>query len=95
MTYSLPRNISLPLLATVLLVSACASKSEPILPPPLPEPLPEPVVDMPMPPSEILDELKRMQQRWDSARQARLQLLTPLNEPSPPGGLRLPKSAQP
>lgn len=68
------------LLAVVL--PACETLSE--KPSSMPQfvQLPTPVVDMPPPPSEILQELKLMQKRWDSERQERLRLLTPSEVPT-------------
>lgn len=69
----------------VLLVAAlpaCETLSEKPSSTPQFVPLPTPVVDMPPPPSEILQELKLMQKRWDSERQERLRLLTPSEVPT-------------
>jgi len=78
----LPRLLLLMWLSPVFAVLGCAS---PNAPPSSPLPsglLPEPAVDMPPPPNDTLTELKRMQQRWDSERRERLQLLTPSSAPS-------------
>lgn len=78
----LPRLLFLIWLSPALALLGCASVSGPTSSPLPSEQLPEPVVDMPPLPSETLQELKTMQQRWDSERQRRRQLLTPSAAPS-------------
>lgn len=78
----LPRLLFLIWLSPALALLGCASASGPTSSPLPSEQLPEPVVDMPPLPSETLQELKTMQQRWDSERQRRRQLLTPSDAPS-------------
>ena len=78
----LPRLLFLIWLSPALALLGCASVNEPTSSPLPSELLPEPVVDMPPLPSETLQELKAMQQRWDSERQRRRQLLTPSAAPS-------------
>lgn len=78
----LPRLLFLIWLSPALALLGCASGSAPTSSSLPSEQLPEPVVDMPPLPNETLQELKTMQQRWDSERQRRRQLLTPSAAPS-------------
>ena len=91
----LPRLLFLIWLSPALALLGCASVNGPTSSPLPTEPLPEPLVDMPPLQSETLRELKTMQQRWDSERQRRRQLLTPSAAPSPNDAQRSTPGAQP
>lgn len=91
----LPRLLFLIWLSPALALLGCASVNEQTSSPLPSELLPEPVVDMPPLPSETLRELKTMQQRWDSERRKRLQLLTPSDEPSTNDAQRSTPGAKP